>query len=84
MRRSRFINLIPTLINLKTCVLSVGCQSRALHLVYKFDKQIARYNNALMKILNFFDLPHVKPDRCRQGAHAPPKFWAGYAIELTA
>jgi len=32
---------------------------RASHLVYKFDKQIARCNNSQIKILNFFKFPHV-------------------------
>ena len=31
---------------------------RASHLVYKFDKKIARCNNSLIKILNLFEFPH--------------------------
>jgi len=33
-----------------------GCAS---HLVYKFDKQIARCNNSQIKILNLYEFPHV-------------------------
>jgi len=29
------------------------------HLVYKFDKQIARCNNSQEKILDLFEFPHV-------------------------
>ena len=32
---------------------------RALHLMYKFNKQIARCNNSQTKILNLFEFPHV-------------------------
>jgi len=31
----------------------------ASHLVYKFDKQIARCNNSQIKIFNLFEFPHV-------------------------
>ena len=31
----------------------------ALHLVYKFNKQIARCSNSHIKILNLFEFPHV-------------------------
>jgi len=31
-----------------------GESGRASHLVYKFDKQIARWNNSQIKILNLF------------------------------
>ena len=36
-----------------------GESGRALHLVYKFDKHIARCNNSQIKILNLFEFPHV-------------------------
>jgi len=36
-----------------------GESGRASHLVYKFDKQIARCNNSHKKILNLLELPHV-------------------------
>jgi len=32
---------------------------RASHLVYKFDKQIVRCNNYQIKILNWFEFPHL-------------------------
>jgi len=28
-------------------------------IVYKFDKQIARYNNSQIKIFKLFEFPHV-------------------------
>jgi len=40
------------------CVLN-GELGRASHLVYKFDKEIARCNNSQIKILNLFEFPHV-------------------------
>jgi len=36
-----------------------GEPGRVSHLVYKFDKQIVRCNNSQIKILNFFEFPHV-------------------------
>jgi len=30
-----------------------------LHLMYKFDKQIARCNNSQIKTLNLFEFPHM-------------------------
>jgi len=36
-----------------------GESGRASHLVYKFDKQIARCNNSQIKILILFEFPHV-------------------------
>jgi len=36
-----------------------GESGRVSHLVYKFDKQIARYNNSREKILDLFEFPHV-------------------------
>ena len=41
----------PRFFDLESC--------RASHLVYKFDKQIARCNNSQIKILNLFEFPHV-------------------------
>jgi len=37
----------------------MGESGRALHLVHKFDKQIARCNNSQIKIFNLFEFPHV-------------------------
>jgi len=36
-----------------------GESGRASHLVYKFDKQIARCNNSQIKILYLFEFPYV-------------------------
>jgi len=36
-----------------------GESGSALHLVYTFNKQIARCSNSHIKILNLFDFPHV-------------------------
>jgi len=36
-----------------------GESGRASHLVYKFDKKIARCNNSQIQILNLFEFPHV-------------------------
>jgi len=36
-----------------------GESGYALHLVYKFDKQIARCNNSQIKILDLFEFPHI-------------------------
>jgi len=36
-----------------------GESRRASHLVYKFDKQIANCNNSHIKIVDFFEFPHV-------------------------
>jgi len=55
------LQLIPlSLTNCKDFPRSLNGESgRASHLVYKFDKQIARRNNSQMKILNLFEFPHV-------------------------
>jgi len=59
---SSIFNLTPfkSLINLKDFLRSLNGESgRALHLVYKFDKQIARCNDSHIKILHLFEFPLV-------------------------
>ena len=36
-----------------------GESGRTSHLVYKFDKQIAKCNNSQIKVLNLFEFPHI-------------------------
>jgi len=55
-------NLAPfkSLTNFKDFPRSLNGESgRASHLMYNFDKEIARCNNSQIKILNLFEFPHV-------------------------